>query len=185
MWGGKSASQQAVANPVWPIPEDSPELEDIVAAQAKTISEQEVLIHEYQGVLNAAQNPPSGSAATGSGTTTGSSTSVTITGANGTIAVGSVVSGAAAVPTGTKVLGQISGTTGGNGVYLFDQPVTLATATMMTFTPPPPASTWPVPGDSHTLTLIAQQQTTVLRQQNALIQAYQDLLNSSETPAPM
>lgn len=167
----------------WPIAGDAPSLETIVADQAKTISAQEALLHAYQGNLNAAQSPPAGTAATGNGTTTGSSTSVVVTTVTGTIVANAAVTGVG-IPTGTTVLGQISGTTGGAGTYLLSTPVNLATAVMLTFTPTGGVSTWPLPGDAPTLQLIVQQQTAILRTQSALLQHYQDLLNTSQTPAP-
>ena len=171
------APQQQTA--LWPPVSNADELETIIADQWKTIAAQEALLHDMQTVLNTAQNPPSGTAATATGNAS-NSTSLTVTAqAVALIAVGSTVNGVG-VPTGTKVLGQISGTAGSNGVYLLNQAVSL-TNIALTFTPPAPATTWPLPSDPATLLVISQQQTAVLRLQNALIQNYTDLLNTSET----
>lgn len=170
---------------MWPIVPDAPDIRAIVEDQAATIMQQEILLHAYQVNLNTAQAGAPGTPATGSGTTTGSSTSVTITAAQGTIVVGATVSGTG-IPTVNppKVLGQISGTTGSNGVYLLSAAVNLATATTLTFTPPPSGSTWPSASDSDTLLSIQQIQTAVLRVQSALLQHYVDLLNVSAVPQP-
>ena len=40
------------------------------------------------------------------------------------------------------------------------------------------------PTDADTLNAIVQAQTAVIRNQTALLQQYQDLLNVSQTPAP-
>lgn len=170
---------------MWPITPDAPDIRAIVEDQAATIAAQAALIDAYQTNLNTAQAGTPGTAATGSGTTTGASTSVTIASAQGTIVVGATVTGTG-IPTSpaTKVLGQISGTTGSNGVYLLNNAVNLATATTLTFTPPPSPSTWPSASDSDTLLSIQQIQTAVLRVQSALLQHYIDLLNTSAVPQP-
>lgn len=167
----------------WPIPGDVPNLEAIIADQAETITANEVLLHAYQGNLNAAQAPPSGAAATGMGTTSGASTTLTVTGVSGSIANGASITGTGVPP--STILGQISGTTGGAGTYLTSVALTLGAATALTFTPPATGpSTWPSPNDAPTLMTIVQQQTAVLRTQSALLQHYQDLLSTSGTPAP-
>lgn len=178
-----NVTTQAV--PVWPILGDVPDLRNIVQDQAETIAANAVLIDAYQTNLNTAQNPPPGTAATGNATTTGSSTSLAVVGSAGTIHMGATITGSG-VPTtpAVTVLGQISGTTGQDGTYLVSAPLTLATATALTFTPPPAPSTWPAPMDAPTLLTITQQQTAILRNQSALLQHYVDLLNSSITPAP-
>ena len=175
----------AATTSVWPTADDAAELEIIVADQAKTIAAQAALIDEYQVVLNNAQNPAPGPAATGTGTSSG--TSLTVSGSTGVIAVGATVADAGTtttIPAGTKILGQISGTTGADGVYLTNN-VTTTSATPLTFTPPPPASTWPIPGDAPTLQAIQIAQTGMIRLQSSLIQQYIDLLNTSETPVPV
>jgi hypothetical protein len=240
----------------WPIPGDVPSLLAIVQDQADTITAQEALLHAYQNDLNAAQAAAVTTTATGVGTASGAS--LTMTSVSGVIQVGAEISGAG-VPAGTVILNQQSGSTGGNGVYTTDQPTTasaaplaftpppaqVATATAtgtgnslvvtavtgtivvnaqvagagvppntiitgqsagtaggagtyftsqpttalsspLAFTapPPPPATPWPVPQDAVTLNTITQQQTAILRTQNALAQHYQDLLNTSQTAAP-
>ena len=175
-----------VVTPVWPVAEDAPDLETIVADQAKTIAAQAALIDEYQTVLNNAQSPPPGPAVTGIGTATGT-TSLTVAGSSGTIAAGATVTDGgttAVVPTGTTILGQISGTIGRDGVYLTSNPIT-ATSVAMNFTPPPSASTWPTPGDAPTLQAIQVVQTGIIRLQSSLTQQYIDLLNTSQTPAAL
>jgi len=61
---------------------------------------------------------------------------------------------------------------------------TTLTGVALTFTPGGGAMPWPTPTDSNTLNTIQQQQTAILRSQTALLQQYQDLLNTSLTPAP-
>lgn len=172
----------------WPITGDVPDLENIIAAQAETIEQQAALIDAYQANLSAAQNPLPGPAATGTGAITTASTSLSVSGVSGAnIVTGATVTDATVppvTPAGTVVLGQISGTTGGGGVYLLNHAVTYAASIALTFTPPAGASSWPTPTDAPTLELIREQQTAVLRLQSSLIQSYQDLLNLSETAAP-
>lgn len=170
---------------MWPITPDAPDIRAIVEAQAETIETQETLLHAYQTNLNAAQGGTPGTPATGAGTTAGSSTTLTVASASGIIQTGAVISGSG-VPTVNPptVLGQISGTTGSNGTYLLSAAVNLATATTLTFTPPPTPSTWPSASDSDTLLSIQQIQTAVLRVQSALLQHYVDLLNTSAVPQP-
>lgn len=167
----------------WPIPGDAPDLRVIVEDQAATIEAQEALLHAYQGVLNTAQNPLPGTAATATGTATGNQLS--LGNVVGTVVNGAVVTDGVTVPTTppTTILGQISGTTGGNGIYLTSA-ATTASNTPLTITPPPPASSWPTPTDAPTLMAIQQAQMAVLRNQSALLQQYQDLLAVSGTPAP-
>jgi hypothetical protein len=126
--------------------------------------------------------PPPAQVTTGTGTGTG--TSLVVTAVNGLIVVNAHVAGAG-VPASTIITGQQSGTTGGAGTYFTSQPTT-ANASPLAFTAPPapPAAPWPVPQDPVTLNLITQQQTAVLRTQNALLQHYQDLLNTSQTVPP-
>ena len=168
---------------VWPVTEDVPELETIIADKAKTIAAQAVLLADYQGVLNAAQNPPPGPAATGTGSASG--TSLTVSAVTGTIVTGATITGGGVpvAPPATTVLGQISGTPGGAGVYLTSQSTT-ATSAALTFTPPPPASTWPIPGDAPTLQQMQVMQAGLIHMQSSLTQQYIDLLNLSETPVP-
>ena len=175
-----------LASTPWPIPGDVPDLETIIADQSATISAQAALIDAYQGWLDSLQNPQPGTPASGTGTTAGSSTSLAINAVTGVIIVGSTVTstGIVTIPTGTIVLGQISGSPGGVGSYLLNNAVNIATAQALSFTPPPPATTWPSPTDAPTLMLVQQMQASVLRIQSALLQAYQDLLNTSQTPAP-
>lgn len=169
----------------WPIAGDIPDLLAIVQNQAETIQDQEALLHAYQGVLTAAQNVPAGASATGNGAVVTASTSVVVSGVTGTIVNGATVGGTG-LATAPTVLGQVSGTVGGNGTYLLSAAVTFAVVTALTFAPPPPAefSAWPVPQDVTTLDNLVTIQTAVIRTQTALIQHYQDLLNASQTAAP-
>lgn len=165
----------------WPITGDIPAISEIVLEQSQVIEDQEVLLHAYQTNLNTAQTTP-GATATGTGTATGNQLAVTAVA--GTIQNGAVISGGGVtVPAGTTILGQISGTPGGAGTYLTSA-VTTAAAAALTFTNPPGASTWPVPTDAPTLMLIQQLQSSIIRLQTALLQGYQDLMNTSQTPAP-
>ena len=125
---------------------------------------------------------PQQAVATGTGTGTG--TSLVMTNVNGTIVAGvagSVITGAG-VPMSTTAVNQTSGTTGGNGTYTTSAPTT-ANAAPLAFTNPPIAPTWPVPQDQTTLMALVQDQTALLRTQAASIQHYQDILNTSQTPA--
>jgi hypothetical protein len=238
----------------WPDANDATDLLNIVQEQADTIASQALLIDRYQAVLNGAQAASGPTIATGTGTASGAT--LTMTAVTGTIAIGAQVSGLG-VPAGTTILNQTSGTTGGAGVYTTDQ-ATTASAAPLAFTPPaaavttgigtgtgtslvltavtgsiavgnfvsgagvpantvilnqqtgtaggngtyttsqpttaasaplaftPPAgvqaSPWPIPRDAPTLMTIMQNQTAVGRTQAALIQHYQDVLNSSQTP---
>jgi hypothetical protein len=124
--------------------------------------------------------PPPAAVTTATGTGTG--TSLVVTAVAGTIALGNFVAGAG-VPGNTIILAQVSGTAGGAGTYTTSQPTTASAAPLAFSAPaPPPVSPWPVPRDAPTLMLVSQNQTAVLRTQNALMQHYQDLLNSSQTP---
>jgi hypothetical protein len=245
-------SQQAV--PVWPDANDAADLLAIVEDQAGTMAANAILVDRYQSALNNARS----NSATATGTAAG--TALTVTGAAGTIAIGSAVSGPG-IPGGTTILNQVSGTTGGsgvyttsvatvanaspltftpappalaagtgtttgasaavvmsnvsgtiqlnstvsggpgipasppttviaqtagtagqNGTYTFSQPVTLTNAALA-FTPPAQAVPWPTPRDAPTLMTVSQNQAAVLRTQAALLSHYQDVLNSSQTPA--
>lgn len=170
----------------WPIAGDAPDLLQIVTDQAETIASNEALLRAYQTNLNTAQNPPAGTPATANGViTTGATTSIAVSGTIGTIVIGATITGTtnATAPT---VLGQISGTTGSDGTYLISAPVTFAVVTGLTFTPPPAPfpGTWPVPRDVTTLNLLVQEQTALIRTQTAMIQHYQDVLNTSQVAAP-
>jgi hypothetical protein len=167
-----------LATPVWPIPGDVSPLLTIVQDQAETVAAQEVLLHAYQANLNTAQST---SATTATGTSTGT-TALTLTNVTGAVLLGAAVTGTG-VPTGLSIVAQQSGTSGGAGVYTTNVVTTLANAAL-TFTPGGGPVNWPVPQDAPTLTLISQQQTAVLRTQNALLQQYQDLLNTSQTTPP-
>lgn len=118
----------------WPDANDATDLLAIVQEQAGTIADQAVLIDRYQTVLNNAQKtaPPAVNVATSTGTATG--TSLALTGTSGTVVIGANVSGAG-VPAGTTIIGQISGTTGGDGTYTTNQ-ATTAAAAPLAFTPP-------------------------------------------------
>lgn len=166
----------------WPIAGDQPDLLAIVTDQAEVIAANEALLHAYQAALAAAQGFV-GTPATANAAIVASSTSITVSGTIGTIMGGATVSGTgnATPPT---VLGQISGTVGGDGVYLLSAPVNFAVVTGLTFTPPVAPTAWPVPQDVATLDTLVQQGTAIIRGQTSLIQHYQDLLNTSQTPAP-
>jgi hypothetical protein len=167
-----------LATPVWPIPGDVPPLLTIVQDQAETIAAQEVLLHAYQTNLNTAQaSPPT----TATGNSTGT-TSLTLAGVTGSVLLSAAVTGTG-VPAATSIVAQQSGTPGGAGVYTTNQVTTLVNAAL-TITPGGGPVNWPVPQDAPTLSLISQQQTAVLRTQNALLQQYQDLLNTSQTTPP-
>jgi hypothetical protein len=124
--------------------------------------------------------PPSLAIATGTGT--GTSNSLAVTAVNGSIVTNATVSGFG-VPTGTLILNQMSGTAGGAGTYTTSQPTTAATSPLA-FAPPSAeeVSPWPVPRDAPTLNTLSQNQTAVIRTQSALLQHYQDVLNTSQTP---
>lgn len=179
-------SPNPLAATTWPIAGDAPDLLQIVTDQAETIAANEALLHAYQTNLSTAQNPLPGPAATSNGAVTGGpSTSITVSGTIGTIVTGAAVTGTTNV-TAPIVLGQIGGAPGSDGTYLLNAPVTIAVVAALTFTPPPPPfpGTWPLAQDVTTLDLLVQQQTAVIRTQTALIQHYQDVLNTSQVPAP-
>jgi hypothetical protein len=126
--------------------------------------------------------PATVNVATATGTGTG--TSLAVSAVNGTIVLGAQISGPG-VPANTTIINQISGTAGGAGTYTTNQ-ATTASAAALAFTPPPaPAApmSWPTPQDPPTLMQLVQNQTSVLRTQAALISHYQDVLNTSQTPA--
>jgi hypothetical protein len=126
--------------------------------------------------------PPTVTVATATGTATG--TALAVTAVTGTIVVNARISGPG-VPANTIVVNQISGTTGAAGSYTTNQATTASTAALA-FTPPPPPPaimSWPLPQDPATLMQLLQNQTAVARTQAALISHYQDVLNTSQTPA--
>jgi hypothetical protein len=124
--------------------------------------------------------PPTAGVATGTGVGTG--TSLAVSAVAGVIAINAKVAGAG-VPASppTTILSQQTGTTGGAGTYTTSQPTTVSNGPLA-FTPPTLAPTWPVPQDAPTLNTLVQNQTAVTRTQAALIQHYQDVLNTSQTP---
>ena len=78
----------------WPIAGDVADLETIIQDQAKTNAAQAVLIDGYQADLNSAQNPLPGTAATGTGTTSGTpANNLAVTAVTGVIYQGAVVTG--------------------------------------------------------------------------------------------
>jgi hypothetical protein len=164
------------AAPTWPSAGEADELLRSVTAQAATINQQFWLLADYQNVLDAAQEPPPAH-----GTGTGSGTNLVITGSSGVITVGSAVTGVN-VPAGCTVVGQQSGPPGGDGTYTTSV-ATTAAATVLTFTPGGGPSAWPVPRDVVTLNAVLAAQTAIIRNQTALVQQYQELLNASQTPA--
>jgi hypothetical protein len=168
---------QATA-PTWPSSGEADELLRCVTAQAATIHQQLWLLVDYQeNVLDAAQAPPPAHATLG----VGSGTNLVLTGTSGVVVIGSAVAGTN-IPANTTIVGQQSGPPGGDGTY------TTSVATTangpLTFTPGGGPSAWPVPQDAPTLNAILTAQTAVIRNQTALIQQYQDLLNISQTPVP-
>lgn len=179
----KVVSSAPSTTAAWPGSNDVTDLLAIVEAQTVTMKDQALLIDRYQGILNTAQSTTPPLVAVGTGTASGTpATTLTVTSVTNTIAIGAVIEGAGIPSTPpTTIVSQTSGTTGGAGVYVTSVATTAANA-LLTFTPPPPAPTWPLPRDAPTLTLISQQQTAVVRTQNALIAHYQDVLNTSQTP---
>jgi hypothetical protein len=116
--------------------------------------------------------------ATSTGTTT-----ISLANNSGVILLGSSLAGAN-VPADTTLLSQQTGVPGGAGNYTTNNPTTIS-GTAVSITPPPPTpAAWPVPQDAVTLNLLVQQQTAVLRVQTALLQHYQDVLNTSQTTPP-
>ena len=175
------------ATAVWPIAGDAPDLLAIVQAQAKVIADNAVLVDAYQTVLNNAQAlPPPLPAATANGTAAASpnQTQLTVSAVVGTITVNARVIGTG-IPTGTTIVSQMSGTTGGAGTYITSV-ATTASSAALTFVPAPLPMNWPPVGaqDVDDLNAIMQQETAVIRTQTALLQQYQDLLNGSQTPPP-
>jgi hypothetical protein len=162
----------------WPITGDAPDLLAIVQAQMATVADQEALLHAYQQNLNTAQAP---AATTATGTSTGT-TALTLASVVGAVLLGATIGGAG-VPAATTITAQQSGTAGGAGVYTTSAVTTLA-GVALTLTPSGAASTWPIPQDVATLMLLVQQQTAVIRVQTALLQHYQDVLTTSQTPIP-
>jgi hypothetical protein len=124
--------------------------------------------------------PPPAAVVTATGTATG--TALAVTAVNGTIVIGASVAGAG-VPANTRIINQASGTSGGAGTYTTSQ-ATTASAAPLAFTPPPagPVMAWPTPRDAPTLMLLLQNQTALARTQAAVIQHYQEVLNTSQTP---
>jgi hypothetical protein len=164
----------------WPITGDVADLLTIVQDQAETITAQEALLHAYQSNLNAAQ-APAPTTATGSSNAT---TTLTLSNVVGAVLLGSTITGTG-VPTSPPVtiVAQLTGNPGAAGTYTTSV-VTTLTSVALSFSPGGGASAWPVPQDAITLMLIVQQQTAVLRVQTALLQHYQDLLTTSQTPPP-
>ena len=173
-----------LATAVWPIPGDAPDLLAIVQAQAVVIHDNMQLAEAYQSVLDAAQALPAPlPAATANGTASGTpATTLTTTATVGTITIGARVIGAG-IPTGTTIVSQTSGAPGGNGVYVTSV-ATTASSAALTFVPAPLPSTWPPLQDATDLNAIMQAETAIIRTQTALLQQYQDLLNTSQTPPP-
>lgn len=79
---------------------------------------------------------PSGASATGSigatFTATGTGTSLVVTSVTGLISIGDTISGTG-VPAGTKIVAQVSGTTGGAGTYTTSAATTASAATVTSF----------------------------------------------------
>jgi hypothetical protein len=164
---------------VWPIAGDAPDLQAIVWAQAKTITNNEVLLHAYQLVLNNAQLVT----ATGNGTNNpAASTTLLMTSVVGIITLGSTITGTG-VPANTTVVAQTAGTPGGNGTYTISGAASISAA-LLTFTPGGGNPPWPVATDPQDLMQISLDQTAVLRMQSALLQQYHQLLNDSATTPP-
>ena len=130
--------------------------------------------------------PPLLPAATGNGTASGTpATTLTVSAvAGGNITVNSRVIGAG-VPTGTTIVSQTSGTPGCNGAYVTSV-ATTASSAALTFVPPQGPMPWPpvAVSDAADLNAIMQQETAVIRTQTALLQQYQDLMNTSQVPVP-
>ena len=138
-------------------------------------------------MLDAAQAPPALlPTPTGNGTASGTpATTLTVSAVTGgSIVLNAVVAGSG-IPTGTTIVSQTSGTIGGNGVYVTSV-ATTASSAALTFVPAQQPSPWPPVAvqDASDLNAIMQQETAVIRTQTALLQQYQDLLNTSQTPPP-
>ena len=170
----------------WPIAGDASDLKTIVNDQAATIAAQMVLAEAYQAWLNTSQAPPTPlPAAIGTGTANAApnQTQLNVTVSYNSIVIGATLTDGATIPAGTVIVSQQSGTPGGTGTYVTNNPTT-ASGTLITFTPPPPVSPWPTPVDAPTLMIIQQDQTAMIRTLSALLQQYQILLNDSQTPPP-
>ena len=109
----------------------------IFTQQQILISVQAQAIRDLETMLGVGPVVP-GTPATGTGTAgvSPNGNQLTVSAVTGVIVNESVVTDGALVPTNTIILGQISGTPGGAGVYLTSNP-TSANATPLTFTPPP------------------------------------------------
>lgn len=82
-------------------------------------------------------------AATATGSSTGT-TSLTLSAVTNTVMIGATVTGTG-VPAGTTIVSQLSGTTGGAGVYITSQPTTLSNMAL-TITHPPYQQANPLDG---------------------------------------
>src|SRR5262252_6465286 len=162
----------------WPIAGDVPDLQAIVWSQMKVLANNEALLHAYQTNLNNVQATPP---AQGLGTSAGT-TSIAITGLSGIIVLGSTITGGT-IPAGTFIVGQVSGLTGGNGSYTTSV-ATTTTGTQVFIYPNGANPPWPVATDAPTLMLLTQDQQAVAKLQNALLSAYQILLNDSAVAPP-
>jgi hypothetical protein len=167
----------------WPIAGDVFPLTQICQDQARTIRDQEALIHAYQLDLLANQFPV---ASSGAGTSSGT-VALTVAAVTGLIGIGSIVTGPG-VPLNTTIVGQqslASGTTapGGAGVYTTNQATTLNNIAL-TFTPGGGPMPWPTQTDAPTLNAIVQNQTAIIRTQSSLLLQYQSLMNTAGLPAP-
>ena len=177
----------ASSTSTWPIAGDAPDLTTIVQAQAIVIHDNAELIEAYQTVLDNNQALPAPlPAALGNGTASGTpATTLTVSNVTqGNIVVNARIIGPG-IPTGTTIVSQTSGTVGGAGVYVTSV-ATTASSAALTFVPPQPPMPWPPAGatDVTDLNALVQQSTAVIRTQTALLQQYQDLLNTSQTPPP-
>jgi hypothetical protein len=192
---------KSTATSVWPIPGDVPDLQQIVWAQMATIADQATLIDAYQGVLNTAQAPPATSApippagVAASAVLTATGTTAQLASVTGVVQVPSNVGFAGSgvsnpIPPGTQIVQQLSGTTSGNGSYQLAGPGIsgsfAVTNINVVLTPvvTPGASAWPPVSDEDDLNNIVAAQSIIIRTQTSLLQQYQDLLNTSQTPAP-
>ena len=84
--------------------------------------------------------------ATGTGNSPGAQV-LDVSGVTNLILIGSVVAGTG-VPTNTHILQQLSGTSGKDGRYVVDQPLTPLTNVAMTFTVPPYQKATPITGQT-------------------------------------
>jgi hypothetical protein len=125
--------------PQWPIAGDVPDLLVIVQDQATTIAAQDALIQSYQAWLNLEQAPGGPVIATGNSTNT---TSLTLSGVGGAITLGAMVNVVGTPgPATIQIVGQSSGPTGGNGVYLTNVATTFTNASLAIVNPKtPPAA---------------------------------------------